>query len=539
MLRLLSRSCKLAVRCRPHNGHRSCAPCLAHGNTWTSVRGAASSGVEGGSVAGTSSASKPSELGRDAKPDARRTHLASPKTSPPQWIEQLRSDAATFAKSISYDIKIYDEMVWCRKSFTFDVKLWDPLQMSAMVRRRLCLGDEKAEYTVIGEAFPFPDREDSPVVNVPQRMCRLLWDHNSPTQKLLIQLSDHFPPLLWLSVRPTLSALKKVFGEFLEVDVQHMKKYLPYYEELQHRVEARMEEKLTDTLNPTYLKDRFTEDMRKRDPRTLEMDYPNEHHLYLGMTPHFTLVEDRMMKSNPFVFGWPQLLSGGNEHLEDTPLRMAAFRTIFSKSLLMFHSRLDLQVNPRHARLPGDVDEETILTEMPLFCTVNYAPNSRLCGGRPLVQRYNTVMGTNYPLDMPVDVLAAFAREATVKSSAELLAELRFLTEASLKLASGGQGDQHTERVFRLSEDQLSCNRILGQLAYTIVYLALVSYPRFIKDVFEVYVRHDNPIVRVACAKGAQIFGRPDLIAPMVEREPEGRSKTMLRAMHPTEAEAQ
>ncbi|KEG11841.1 hypothetical protein DQ04_02221030 [Trypanosoma grayi] len=453
---------------------------------------------------------------------------SSNRPQPPAWISQLRSDAKQSEKAISYDVKIYDELAWRKRRFCFDKEVWDPAQMSSIVRRRLCLGSEDAEYTVIGEAFAFPDREDAPVVNEPQHPCRLLWDHNSPAEKLLVQLSDHFPPLLWHAVRPTIDSLKRIFGEFLDVDAQHMKKYLPYYESVQNAIETATNETLGATLSPASVKERFVEDMRRRDPKSIEMDYSCEHNVFLGTSPHFRLVEDKMMKANAFVFGWPLLLSDGNEHLDGTPLRMAAFRSVYSKSLLMFHTRLDLQVDHRLACLDAG-DNEEILLEVPIFCTVNYPQNTRLCGGRPLVQRFNDVMGTSYPLDMPVDVLAALARETTTKGVTELLQELKFLSAAAARAPD-------VERVFRVSEDQLSSNRVVGQLAYTILYLALLGHDRFVEEVFDAYKEHKSDVVRVACAKGAHIAERPDLIEKLVAAEPEGRCKKMMQAaMHSVE----
>ncbi|ESL06819.1 hypothetical protein TRSC58_05500 [Trypanosoma rangeli SC58] len=447
-------------------------------------------------------------------------------SQPPSWISQLRSDARQSKTAASYDVKIYDELVWRKMRFSFDKELWDPARMSSIVRRRLCLGNEETEYTVIGEVFAFPDREDAPVVNDPHHTCRLLWDHNSPSEKLLVQLSEHFPPLLWHAVRPSLDSLKRIFSEFLDVDAQHMKKYLPYYESVQNSIETSTKERLSETLSPVSIKDRFVEDMRRRDPKTIELDYSPEHNIFLGTSPHFRLVEDKLMKSNPFVFGWPLLLSDGNRYLEGTPLRMAAFRTIYSKSLLMFHTRLDLQVDHRLARLE-EGDEEEILLDVPVFCTINYPQNTRLSGGKPLVQRFNDVMGTTYPLDTPVDVLAALAKETTTKGVKELLEELKFLTVASARAPE-------VERVIRISDDQLSSNRILGQLAYTIIYLALLNYERFVEEVFDVYKGHKSDLVRVACAKGAHIVERPDLIEQLVAAEPEGtRCKKMLQSsMH-------
>lgn len=123
--------------------------------------------------------------------------------------------------------------------------------MGSILRKRLCLGEEDKEYTIVGEAFPFPDREDSPVINEPSFPCKLLWDHTSATEKIMIQLSDAFPPILWITVKPLLSALKKVFGEFIEADTQHMKKYLPYYEGLQNDLETRTKENwVTHSVTP-------------------------------------------------------------------------------------------------------------------------------------------------------------------------------------------------------------------------------------------------------------------------------------------------
>lgn len=441
----------------------------------------------------------------------------------PSWIGTLRAAAKEKEKSLSYDIKIFDEISWRRKKFLFSHDSWNPAQMSTIVKKKLCLGDETREYTVIGEAFPFPDKEDCPVVNVPNKMCTLLWDHNSEGEKIMVQLSNDFPPLLWHTVKPTYDSLSRIFSEFLDIDTQHMKEYLPYYESVQNGVETMLNERLTESMGLSYIKNKFIEDMRKRDPQTISLDYPLEHNVHLGAFPHFRLVEDRFMKNNPFVFGWPLLLSEGNDHMEDTPLRMAAFRTIFSKSLLLLHTRLDLQVDHRRAHLLPDDKIEDVLLDVPLFCTINYPSNKRLCGGRPLVERFNQVMGMSFPTDTPVDILATFAMERVTKGEKELLAEMNFLMKASSKVPD-------VERVFRLSEDQISSNRIIGQLAYTIVYLALVNYQDFEKEIFHCFKRHKSDLIRVACGKGALLIDRLDLVNELIQREPEGRAKVMLES---------
>lgn len=445
-------------------------------------------------------------------------------SSTPSWITTLQRDAKAAEKTVSYDIRIFDELSWRQRKFTFDNESWNTSQMSSITRKKLCLGDESREYTVIGEAFPFPDRNDSPVVNEPKCMSTILWDHNSPTEKVLIQLSEYFPPLLWHTLKPTYAAVSQVFSEFVEVDAQHMKAQLPYYESVQNQMEMLLGDRLTESLNPMHIKNKFIEDMRKRNPLSISLDYPCEFNVFMGTSPHFRVVEDRFMKSNPFVFGWPLLLSEGNDFLEDTPLRMAAFRSIFSKSLLLVHSRLDLQVDHRHTHLQADDGIEDIILETPIFCSINYPVNQRLCGGRPLVRRFNSVMGTSFPLDTPVDVLAALVVEGTaIKGPDELLCELAFLDNAAKKAPD-------VERVFRISDSELSANRIVGQLAYTIIYLALLSHDLFSEKVFDSFWNHPSDVVRVACAKGAHIIGRPDLVQKIIDNEGEGRTKLMLES---------
>ena len=51
--------------------------------------------------------------------------------APPAWIENLRQDAKNSEKNISYDIKIYNDMAWRKKTFVFDRSAWDPNAMSS------------------------------------------------------------------------------------------------------------------------------------------------------------------------------------------------------------------------------------------------------------------------------------------------------------------------------------------------------------------------------------------------------------------------
>lgn len=507
---------------------------------------------------------------------------SSTYTEPPKWIGELKRQGKTQEKSLSYDLKIFDEMIWQRLPFSFDalqqqhqstnassgkganatapqLSFWDTHTLPSNVRSKLCLGNEAKEYTLVGEIFPFPDRDDSPVVNEPRFMARLWWDHESPTEKLLIQLSPMFPPLLWLSIRPTLDALRKVFREFLNADAAHMKENLPYFEELQSRVEAQTKEKLGDGLSPQTLREAFVDGMRQRDPATLRLDWtgaasvvwteeaasapPKEHEPFpvpamptvwnaqIGTTEHFRLVEDNFLKRNPFVFGWPLLLSDGNVHMEGSPMKCCAFRTIYSKSLLLIHSRLDLQVDSKMMKLPsgrgGDEDHDghNVVLDIPVFLTVNYPTNVRLSGGAAFVKRINDAFNTSFPSDMPIDVIAALLREPFVKGVVELRKDIAFLTLAAEKVP------HDLERTIRLATQHNATNRILGQLAHTIVYLAILEDPKWKQDCYDLFCAHPCEMVRMACAKGAEVLGAPELIEALVAKEADGRGKELMKMM--------
>ena len=456
------------------------------------------------------------------------------RSPPPVWITSLRSQAKALEKQISFDIKVFDEVAWSRRAFTFDdLKFWEPNSMSTVLRSKLTLGDERKEYTLVGEAFAFADKEDNPVVNSPMHVTRLWWEHTSPTEKLLIQLGPSFPPLLWLSVKPTTDALRKCFAEFLDVDAQHMKENLPYFEGVQNRIETRANERLAvkeaDVAGmavSSSLREAFIADIRTRDPSSLLFDWPHRWNGFIGTVDSFRLTEDHFLKHNPFVFGWPLLLSEGNTFMEGSPVKASAFRTIFSKSLLMLHSRLDLQVDTNLAKIRED-DEPDVMLDVPVFASVSYPKNQRLCGGSALVQRYNAVMNTSYPLDMPVDVIAALsASKDAIRGTKELRAEIDFMLLAMEKLTTD------VERTIRLDPRFSSVNRVVGNLAYAIAYLAILEDPRWKEDVFDRFKGHSHEMIRMACAKGAAALKEPSLVAELLHREPEGRGRELLQMIH-------
>ena len=441
----------------------------------------------------------------------------------PEWIDKLRSEAKISERNVSYDIKIFDELGWMKRKFDFNQRYWNPHSMSTSFKKKLCLGNELKEYMLIGEAMPFADREDNPVINNPSHCVKLYWDLNSPTEKILIQFSDAFPPILWMSVAPKFSALQFIFREFMECDTQHMKKYLSYYENLQSQIEQKHSEKLGEGSTVIKMKDAIFDEMRKTDPKTVDQDWQHIHCMYLGTQLHFRELENKYLMKNPCVFGWPLLLGESNHHMENSNTRLAVFRTIYSKSLLFFHTRLDLQVDPKQIKI-YDNEEDTIVLDIPIFVTINFPENKRLCGGKALIERYNTIMGTSFPLTMPIDVIAALLLESQNKGISDISKEIEYLETAF-------QNIPEIHREIRFSSDIVSTNKLYGQLAYFILLLANMKDQAWESKYLPKYMNHSSNLIRVAIAKGASILHKPCIINKMLETESNERIKKMLHLL--------
>ena len=294
-------------------------------------------------------------------------------------------------------------------------------------------------------------------------------------------------------------------------------KNLPEYEERQQRIEEASGAQLSsDATNKHTMKDTVMAEMRKKDPSTFELDWEKECNVFVGTFDNPRVVESKFMK-NPFVFGWPLLVGDGNHFLEDKPLRVCAFRTILSKSIILIQCRLDLQIDPRMS----SGENSDLVLEVPTFATINYRPNERMCGGEALVKRYNTVMGSDFPLDTPIDVLSALCREQVCKSTIQIREEIDFLSRVIQK---GVEPERHP----RLPNILHSSNKVVGQLGYAIVYLACMEDPRWVDDVFQLFHTHDQGMVRIACAKGAGLTHRNDLVKSMVEKEKDDSVRTTI-----------
>eukprot|EP01062_Namystynia_karyoxenos_P069948 TRINITY_DN65354_c0_g1_i1.p1 TRINITY_DN65354_c0_g1~~TRINITY_DN65354_c0_g1_i1.p1 ORF type:complete len:502 (+),score=162.74 TRINITY_DN65354_c0_g1_i1:71-1576(+) len=361
--------------------------------------------------------------GRDRAAPLRRAVAGAPARprrwfgTPPQWADALRAAAAEDAgKAVSYDICVRDDLLWRAAPFAFSENCW-PQDLPELTRQALCGGEVGKEYVCIGEAFAFPDSEDNPVVNDPSHPAKLWWDPSSPAERLLVQLGPHLPPALWIPLKPEHGALRRLFSDCTTLDAVHMERYLPVFERLQQQAEASTGSTLADQSKGGGLarkaSERFRDDLRSGTVSSLRRDYPHTAVVSLGCCSHPLHVERRLsakvkgQPANPFVFAWPLLQIEGGEQEEWTNRRVhSAFRTVYSKSLIVLESRMDLLPDPDRPELPALASDG----EIPLFAVLNYPDAPRLSGGPGVLRRANAALGADFPQGAPVDLVAALAQ---------------------------------------------------------------------------------------------------------------------------------
>eukprot|EP00906_Rhabdomonas_costata_P028164 RCo039950 len=415
--------------------------------------------------------------------------------SPPAWISELRKLALADKKhAISYDFTFFEDQKFEAMRFEFDPSVWGAIDLSSALKSGLCLGQEQRVYTLIGEGFSFPDAMDNPLVNSPSVPARFWWDPSSTVPKVLVQLAPHFPPALWLPVKPEYDALKRVFSEFLTVDATIMERHFLYYEKLQSEMEKKAGQPLTE-IQPSRMRDLVIDERRKTDPKTIVPDWTRESSLYLGHVEHFRKIEDSFL-NNPFVFAWPILLGSENHHQLDEMQKSAMFRTIYSKSILVVEGREDLQFDP--VAQP----EMNISISVPIFLKVNYPENKRMCGGAQMVQRFNRLFGCDHALDTPVDVLAATIGNV-VRGTSSLRDDLEDFAEA-IEKGSAPEADR---------------KQYHSALAMLITHLAVLRDPRWKEDVLHRFWKSEPRDLRIACAKGAFEMGLTDSLNEMLRTE--------------------
>lgn len=218
------------------------------------------------------------------------------------------------------------------------------------------------------------------------------------------------------------------------------------------------------------------------DPKSIKYEHLNTCHLYMGNVEDEKDIEKSFM-NNPFVFSTPMILGSSNK-FSNGKVIVSKFRTIYSRSIIDIEVRKDLGVEL------GGIEPNRKALGSPVFARINY-PTTKLLS-KPCATRMNNIFSTDYPEDMPVDVIAAMLGNAM----RSFLALRRELSEKEAK------------------DESIP--------AFAIAHLAILRDPEFDK-IFRRFYTHEDHTVRIACLKGAAELGLRHLVEEMhkVEKHPE------------------
>jgi hypothetical protein len=216
--------------------------------------------------------------------------------------------------------------------------------------------------------------------------------------------------------------------------------------------------------DPIKMKDNIIKYLNELDPQTIKDENENTTKLLFGHYESLNAAEEYFM-NNPFIFNTPLLLGSSNKFFQGSLIQYSHFRSVYSRSIITLQYRHDIVVNETE-------DKKT----NPVFVTINYPTNVRM--SKPIPQRMNRVFSTDFPEDLPVDVVCSL-------------------------IGSTMKGYNYFRDELLASEDNIRPNMI--------VYLAILRYPNFDK-IFNKFFRHPDYLVRIACVKGAAELGYRDLI---------------------------
>ena len=382
-------------------------------------------------------------------------------------------------------------------TFPFDEENWGHVQLSPQQQEGLsqdCVSHQK-EFIEVGRGSKLWRRDGtwaSSVVHIATQPKRTE-DAASPSTSappkdtywpLLWQAIPEMPPALWvpfLSVRDA-SNLINYYGELsrngerLESITGHEESFVNASPATMYNMFSKADplEVMGDMLYETETP--YSQKLVQLRSTKTKGKHFSSAHLFMGMIGDFRLVETAFML-NPFTRIRPIILGSLNETLRDSPIILSCFHSVLSRSVLVLECHKELMLDgPDHPPV------------FPLYARIFYLPCSSE-GSKMTVQNFNATFGTGYPLNMPVDVLAAFSSYYMCDSSL-------FRSEVEHCLSCDGQGQQPNPM--------------------SLVHTGLLRDPTF-PELFNHYYQSDDQDLRAACALGAVQFQQTDLLDRLLD----------------------
>lgn len=134
------------------------------------------------------------------------TQSTQPTNHPiPPFLRELQKDKLLIKK---YDVEWYEQPQ--EESFQWQNDIWENVLLPDADKIRLSYGRDR-KFLKVGECFAFPSFRDCPVRFSSTQRAYLWIDPQAKQDKILFQMTECFPPLLWIPLRPSTETLKKLF----------------------------------------------------------------------------------------------------------------------------------------------------------------------------------------------------------------------------------------------------------------------------------------------------------------------------------------
>ncbi|KAF8275349.1 putative LSU ribosomal protein, mitochondrial [Trypanosoma cruzi] len=404
-------------------------------------------------------------------------------------------------------------------------------------RTLLCLGDTRREYVHFCNTYAFPERVQIPT-SVGTQPAKLYVDPLQETPVVYIQLSDDFPPAMWLPVKGTAAAVRRVLAEFASISALHRDWHHEGFEERFRTAQRMLELQRMPSSEGDILRYMSYDARNEQFVFAPIREFPNQQEFFLGehddperLLEHVDLC--------PFLFSIPHLRTVVDPHAEHmTPtiegpgVATSLYRCVFSKTLLFVQVQLSAEVklppqDPEAFRFMWKDSQVFPKMHIPVFVRVVWPDNERMCGGGQLVRRFNRFFKTEFASDIPVDAVMALLYIMQWAKQLPNFLGVRGMRERLAELEAAAQMPEPAKLYPATREIPNPEYTVMERIGMHVQYLAQLGDPEIALTIQRLLPEASAP-VRMGCAKAALIAGERELFRHIVSSEPPGRMQVYM-----------
>ncbi|RNF10281.1 hypothetical protein TraAM80_01624 [Trypanosoma rangeli] len=396
----------------------------------------------------------------------------------------------------------------------------------------LCLGNTRKEYVHFCSTYPFPERVQIPT-SVGTRPAKLYLDPSQAAPVVYIQLSDDFPPAMWLPVKGTAAAVRRVLAEFASIATLHRDWHHEGFEERFRTAQRMLELQRMPSSEGDILRYMSYDARNEQFAFAPIREFLNQQEFFLGEHDD----PERLMEHVdlcPFLFAIPHLRTVVDPHAEhmtptiDGPgVATSLYRCVFSKALLFVQVQLSAEVklppqDPEAFQFMWKDSQVVPKMHIPVFVRVVWPDNERMCGGGQLVRRFNRLFGTEFAPDIPVDAVMALLYIMQWANQLPNFLGVRGMRRRLSELEAAAQVPEPAKLYPATREIPNPEYTVAERLGMHVQYLAHLGDPD-IAATIQRLLPEASAAVRMGCAKAALIAGERELFRHIVSSEPPGR----------------